>query len=327
MLVRVQRKVRHRRSGRAGAPIIDRVARHHHRLWNQLAGTTYQACVPVLNLTPGTARAGIDPRGFLPPVRGKSVLCLACGGGQQSAHFGVLGARVTVADLSPKQLEQDHIAARHYGYAIKTIVADMRDLSRLAPSSFDIVCQGFSIMFVPEIATVYRQVERVLKPGGFYMVIHGHAMGYEVEPGQWTPDGYPVKRRYLDTGPIRYADNGSAGKRLEAPPFLEYAHTYEQAIQGLFDAGLQLIGYRDIHTGDPGAAPGTKAHRADILPEYYELWARKWSPSSGSVVTRLRSGSTLSKGPRLTGARVEGLVRRVGRAVTSRRSTGRKRRA
>ncbi len=292
----VQRKVQRRRSGQAGAPIIDRVARHHHRLWNRLAGTTYQACVPVLDLTPETAKAGIDPRELLPSVRGKSVLCLACGGGQQSAHFGVLGARVMVADLSSKQLEQDHIAARHYGYAIETIVADMRDLSRLSPSSFDVVCQGFSIMFVPEIATVYRQVARVLKPGGVYMVIHGHAMGYEVEPMQWTPNGYPVKRRYLDTGPIRYADNGSSGKRLEAPPFLEYAHTYEQAIQGLFDAGLQLIGYRDVHTGDPGAAPGTKAHRADILPEYYELWARK-------------------------------SVRRVGRAVVARRSAVSKRRA
>ena len=38
-------------------------------------------------------------------VRGKDVLCLAGGGGQQSAVFSLLGAKVTVLDLTPEQLE------------------------------------------------------------------------------------------------------------------------------------------------------------------------------------------------------------------------------
>lgn len=258
----------------SGNPTLDRVAKHNQRWWNKLASHGYEACIPILDLTPKTARAGIDPCGYLKRVRGKRVLCLACGGGQQSAHFGVLGARVTVVDLAPKQLEKDQEAARHYGYPIETVVGDMRDLSMVPSASFDIVCQGFSIMFVPDLQVVYRQVARVLKPGGIYCVVHCHAIGYEVEPEQWTKDGYPVKRRYLDTGPIKFNFKEPFEKTLEAP-LLQYAHTYEQAVQGLFDVGLQLIGYRDIQTGDPQAAPGTPGHRADILPEYYELWARK----------------------------------------------------
>ena len=39
------------------------------------------------------------------------VLCLAAGGGQQSVAFALLGANVTVFDLSETQLEHDRLAA------------------------------------------------------------------------------------------------------------------------------------------------------------------------------------------------------------------------
>ena len=69
------------------------------------------------------------PANVLADVEGQDVLCLASGGGQQSAVFGLLGARVTVVDLAEGQLEGDRIAAAHYGYSVTTIHADMRDLS------------------------------------------------------------------------------------------------------------------------------------------------------------------------------------------------------
>ena len=74
-------------------------------------------------------------------VKGKDVLCLASGGGQQSAVFGLLGANVTVVDLSQGQLDGDKTAAKHYGYSIQTVQADMRDLSCLSSDSFDLVHQ------------------------------------------------------------------------------------------------------------------------------------------------------------------------------------------
>ena len=54
-------------------------------------------------------------------VQGMSILCLAGGGGQQSAVFFLLGANVTVLDLTPEQLESDELAARHYGYTVDII--------------------------------------------------------------------------------------------------------------------------------------------------------------------------------------------------------------
>ena len=54
--------------------------------------------VPWLNLDPEAARRMIDREGVLGPVEGQRVLCLAAGGGQQTAAFGLLGSVVTILD-------------------------------------------------------------------------------------------------------------------------------------------------------------------------------------------------------------------------------------
>ena len=60
----------------------------------------------------------IRPPGILINLSGKDVLCLASGGGQQSVVLSLLGARVTVVDLTKGQLEGDREAAAHYGYDV-----------------------------------------------------------------------------------------------------------------------------------------------------------------------------------------------------------------
>ncbi len=58
--------------------------------------------------------------GILKDVAGKKVLCLASGGGPDSVAFGLLGATVTVLDLSDVQLERDRQAAEHHGLSTAT---------------------------------------------------------------------------------------------------------------------------------------------------------------------------------------------------------------
>jgi protein-L-isoaspartate O-methyltransferase len=105
----------------------------------------------------------VSPR-VLAGVEGKDVLCLASGGGHQSAVFSLLGARVAVVDLAEGQLEADRKAAAHYGYEVATFHADMRDLSCLSGPSFGLVYQENSISCVPDVRQVYCEVARsVLK--------------------------------------------------------------------------------------------------------------------------------------------------------------------
>ncbi|MET0423076.1 MAG: class I SAM-dependent methyltransferase, partial [Actinoplanes sp.] len=76
-------------------------------------------------------------------LAGVDVLCLASGGGQQGPTLAAAGARVTVLDNSPRQLEQDELVARRDDVPLRTMLGDMRGLSAFADSSFDLVVTGF----------------------------------------------------------------------------------------------------------------------------------------------------------------------------------------
>ena len=111
---------------------MDELSSFNRERWNGLvrAGVLYSR--PKLDLDEASAREVVDEAGLLGDVRGKKVLVLAGGGGQQSAALGLLGAQVTVLDLSDEQLEQDRRAAEHYGLSPVLLQGDMRDLTRFA---------------------------------------------------------------------------------------------------------------------------------------------------------------------------------------------------
>src|SRR5262245_41585782 len=123
---------------------MDEITRYNMERWKALVDANALFTRPLLNLDPISAHLRIDPEGRLGSVAGKEVLCLAGGGGQQSADFALLGAKVTVFDLSADQLRRDQEAAAHYGIEIETRQGDMRDLSCFAAASFDIVYHIFS---------------------------------------------------------------------------------------------------------------------------------------------------------------------------------------
>ena len=61
-------------------------------------------------------------------VRDMDVLRLAEGGDEQSAVFSLMGAQVTVLDLTPRPLKADEIAAAHYPntHSRKALPVDIR---------------------------------------------------------------------------------------------------------------------------------------------------------------------------------------------------------
>ena len=107
------------------------------------------------------------PRGWFPAdLHDVDLLCLAGGGGQQGPILAATGARVTVFDNSPRQLEQDRMVAHREGLDIRLVQGDMADLSVFAHASFDLIVHPCSNLFVPNVLPVWREAYRVLRPGG-----------------------------------------------------------------------------------------------------------------------------------------------------------------
>jgi len=195
------------------------------------------------------------PASLLEDVEGKQTLCLASGGGQQSAVFGPLGAHVTVVDLTAGQLEGDRIAAAHYGYEITTVQADMRDLSCLEDRSFDLVYQAPSMAYIPDVAPVYAEVTRVLVPGGLYRVCFTNPATEFVDWNSWDGQGYRIAMPYAE--------------RVECPPegtegSIQFRHYMADIFGGLVAAGLTIQQVMDdpqyYLAENARAQPGTWDH-------------------------------------------------------------------
>jgi ubiquinone/menaquinone biosynthesis C-methylase UbiE len=194
----------------------------------------------------------IYPASVLEDVKGKDVLCLASGGGQQSAVLSLLGARVTVADLTPGQLEGDQKAAAHYGYSVTTVKADMRDLACLGDQCFDLVYQAPSISYVPDVRPVYCEVQRVLRAGGTYRVEFSNPATQFVDTDSWDGYGYRICVPYS----VRRIEK-------EGREAADFRHFLSDIFNRLIESGFVI---REVHEApyhlhyNPEAAPGSWGH-------------------------------------------------------------------
>ena len=104
----------------------------------------------------------------------------------------------------------------------------MDDLSMFAPASFDVVVQPVSTCYVPDIVGVYRQVARIIVPGGLYISQHKQpaSMQASIEP---TRRGYEITEPYYRTGPLPMV----SGSLHREEGTLEFLHRWETLIGGL----------------------------------------------------------------------------------------------
>ena len=142
-------------------------------------------------------------------LTGKRVLCLAAGGGRQSALYAAAGAEVTVVDISREMLALDREVAAERGLNIRVIEASMDDLSALSADKFEIVLQPVSTCYVPDVAKVYREVARVTATGGLYISQHKQptSLQAEVRP---SGGGYHLTEPYYPHGAAAVGDRQSA---------------------------------------------------------------------------------------------------------------------
>jgi ubiquinone/menaquinone biosynthesis C-methylase UbiE len=255
---------------------MDHIAHYNLTRWQALAKANALFTRPYLNLDAATAQARIDPDKKLGELRGKNVLCLAGGGGQQSAAFSVVGAAVTVVDLSDDQLQKDRAAAAHYKINIHTVQGDMRDLSVLEANHFDIVWQPYSINFVPEARQVFKEVARVIRRDGVYRFNCANPFVSGLTEKDWNGEGYPLKYPYRDGFEMTYPDSAWVYDQTEEtiPQPREFRHTLSTLINGLIEHSFVIREVSDStdFSSDENAAPGTWEHFTAIAPPWLTFW-------------------------------------------------------
>ena len=249
---------------------------HNRKAWDARVRAEERFTQPAPDPEFSDPLAAVDAAGWLgPSIAGMRVLCLAAGGGRQSALYAAAGALVTVVDISGEMLAVDRQVAAERGLAIRTIEASMDDLSALASAGFDVVVQPVSTCYVPDVTAVYRQVARVIVPGGVYVSQHKQPASLQtsVEP---SPRGYEIVEPYYRRGPLPQSEPSSHRETGT----LEFLHRWEELLGGMCRAGFAIEDVIEPLHADESAARGSFAHRSRYVAPYIRIKARRTGRSS-----------------------------------------------
>lgn len=180
------------------------------------------------------------PHAWLGNLRGKKLLGLACGGGQQMPIFAALGADCTVLDYSPRQLESERLVAEREGYTIRIIRGDMTKPLPFEDDEFDVIFHPVSNCYVEEVKPIWKECYRVLKHGGVLLAGTDHYVNYIVDAEE---------KAIVNSLPFNPLKNPEQMKQLEeADCGVQFSHSLEEQIGGQLEAGFRLLElYEDMN--------------------------------------------------------------------------------
>ena len=180
------------------------------------------------------------PHDWFGDLRGKKVLGLASGGGQQIPILTALGAECTVLDYSEKQLESERMVARREGYAVQIVRADMTKPLPFPDDSFDLIFHPVSNCYVEKVEPIFRECYRVLKPGGALLGGYDNGFGYTVDEAE---------ERVVNSLPFNPLKNPNQMRELqENDGGVQFSHTMEEQLGGQLAAGFCLAAlYEDTN--------------------------------------------------------------------------------
>lgn len=135
-------------------------------------------------------------------MRGRRVLDVGCGGGQNAVACALNGAAVVGVDLSRAQLASAEALAKAHGVHVVWQHGDGAnvDVRRFAP--FDLVLATQVLSYVDDPVAALRYWHGLLRPGGKLVVSVDHPVHscfYDAEGDELSP--FPV-RRYDDVEPL-----------------------------------------------------------------------------------------------------------------------------
>jgi len=242
-------------------------------VWDREVERGNQWTVPVSAATIAAARGGAweilltpsrpVPRAWFPDLAGIDVLCLASGGGQQGPILAATGAKVTVLDNSPRQLERDRSLAVRHALPIATVEGDMAELSPFPDERFDLIVHPVSNVFVPEVRPVWKEAFRVLRRGGALLAGISNPAIYLFDYDLADRSGVLQVKYALPYSDLTSLSAEERQRHIESGAPLEFSHTLEDQIGGQLDAGFVLTGLFEDAYG---------AEENDLLSSYMPIF-------------------------------------------------------
>jgi len=229
------------------------ILKHNRIAWDKQVESENIWTVPVDHETIEKARLGefsllLTPRIPVPmswfgELKGKKVLCLASGGGQQGPVLSAAGAQVTVFDNSPNQLKQDEFVAKRENLDLKLVQGDMRDLSIFKDETFDLIFHPVSNLFVDDINKVWKEAYRVLKKNGRMLSGFCNPVLFIYDYNAWESNQEFITKYKIPYSDIEQLPKDELKKRIDDQDPLEFGHSLDDQIGGQIKVGFSIHGF------------------------------------------------------------------------------------
>lgn len=147
---------------------------------------------------------------LMAPLAGKTVLDVGSGLGESSVYFALLGARVTMIDISPQMIEKAKQVGRYHAVEFEGRVGIGEELP-VGDNEFDIVYIANTIHHVTNRRRLFEEIRRVLKANGRF---------FSFDPLAYNPAINVYRRianevRTEDESPLRRRDIALACEYFE----------------------------------------------------------------------------------------------------------------
>ena len=225
---------------------------HNRKAWDEESREGSEWCTPVGEEVIDRARRGdvrlkltpnrILPGDWLVDIKGKEVLCLGSGGGQQAPILAAAGARVTSYDISKEQLLKDVYVADRDGLEIHTVNGDIGDLSGFGGESFDLLVNAVSNIFIPDVKKFWRECFRLLRPGGELLAAFMNPSFFLFDHDRAMHSGHLIVEYGIPYSDLTSLEEERLGELIQDEVPVIFGHTLEQQIGGQTEAGFVILG-------------------------------------------------------------------------------------
>ena len=168
------------------------------------------------------------PKNWLPSnLKGKKVLGLASGGGQQMAILSLLGAKCTLIDISDAQLAADKMVADREGYAIDITKGDISEPLPFEDNEFDLIIAPVSLCYIQKVEPVIKECARVLKDKGTLLI------GFDIGTNFLSSDQHHIDTRFpYDpiANPEQYSEEDG----------YQFSHTVGEQLSALLRSSFEI---------------------------------------------------------------------------------------
>ncbi len=187
---------------------------------------------------------------LLGEVEGRRILDLGCGAGHNAVVFATQGAKVIGVDPSTDRLAEARYRAEAADVRVELHQAALADLAFLRSDSVDAAVSVMALADVDDLARVFRQVHRVLKPEAAFVCSFPHPAFAMLDPSADAPLRIAMAYDQTDPRPWELGRTEVVDHPRTIGEIFTTLHRSSFGVDQLLEPTAPATGHRSAHFAD-----------------------------------------------------------------------------